>query len=339
MGTSTPNRTPTSSGIRFSLKEALLLIAGTALSLGSFKLDDPWVVIPMLSLAAIAFIAMCAIHSGRWFYRVGISLIVILILLFIGWRDLRHPQPAVSGGSPPPPPIQAIPKLPPDAEHTAQQEHPKKRQSLPNQARPALGSDNTTYGNVASPTSGSGNTFVGPTDAAGNTVIRGGTAIGRNAHADPTSVAIGANAGAGTQPPANEQQCQTGSICNQNSTNNGTQTVVNGSIPGEINAVQNGKSVVISAVGGSVEPVSIGLIFDTEVSLRSIVPLSCMSCGDGRINDADGQPDKKTIWVFWKSPALLPDNPITVTFSSNVPATLLRVVKVKTPNSQRPGSQ
>lgn len=87
------------------------------------------------------------------------------------------------------------------------------------------GSDNTTYGNVAPPEGGSRNTFVGPTDAHGNTVIPAGTAVGYGAHADPSSVAIGS--GAGPQAPAKQQQCQAGSICNQDSPNLGTQEVNN----------------------------------------------------------------------------------------------------------------
>lgn len=52
---------------------------------------------------------------------------------------------------------------------------------------------------------GSGNTLIGPPDFRGNTIYnRGGTAIGSGACADPTSVAIGANAGGGqcgSNPP------------------------------------------------------------------------------------------------------------------------------------------
>jgi hypothetical protein len=67
-------------------------------------------------------------------------------------------------------------------------------------ARGAIhGSDNTLVGDVSHRSiTGDGNTVVGPTNANGNTILnRGGTAIGRHATADPTSVAIGANAHAG----------------------------------------------------------------------------------------------------------------------------------------------
>lgn len=65
-----------------------------------------------------------------------------------------------------------------------------------------MGNDNTIVGNVLIPENmGDGNTIVGATDANGNTILnRGGTAIGRNAQADQTTVAIGANAGAGVRP-------------------------------------------------------------------------------------------------------------------------------------------
>ena len=66
-----------------------------------------------------------------------------------------------------------------------------------------IGNDNTLV-NVPIPKSmGSGNTFVGATDANGNTIInKGGAAIGKGACADPTSIAIGADAHAGKCPAA-----------------------------------------------------------------------------------------------------------------------------------------
>jgi hypothetical protein len=69
-------------------------------------------------------------------------------------------------------------------------------------ARNQIGNDNTLV-NVSIPESlGSGNTFVGATDANGNTILnKGGTAIGKGACADPTSIAIGAGAHAGQCPP------------------------------------------------------------------------------------------------------------------------------------------
>lgn len=61
------------------------------------------------------------------------------------------------------------------------------------------GTNNTLVGSVSNgPIIGDGNTIVGATDANGNTVLNhGGTAIGRGATADSTSIAIGANARAG----------------------------------------------------------------------------------------------------------------------------------------------
>jgi hypothetical protein len=62
-----------------------------------------------------------------------------------------------------------------------------------------LGADATAVGNLPTGSRlGDGSTYVGATDANGNTILnRGGTAIGRGATADPTSIAIGANAHAG----------------------------------------------------------------------------------------------------------------------------------------------
>jgi ribosomal protein S11 len=78
------------------------------------------------------------------------------------------------------------------------------------------GSDNTLIGNVGNRSvSGDGNTIVGATDAQGNTILnQGGTAIGRGATADPTSIAIGAGAHAGGQQSYGPQTC-VGSACAQ----------------------------------------------------------------------------------------------------------------------------
>jgi hypothetical protein len=78
------------------------------------------------------------------------------------------------------------------------------------------GSNNTVVGNVPARTiNGNENTIVGATDDHGNTILnRGGTAIGAGAHADPTSIAIGANAAAGQPVPTYQQTCQ-GSACAQ----------------------------------------------------------------------------------------------------------------------------
>jgi hypothetical protein len=77
-------------GLRFTVKEVLLTVSGTALALGSLKAEDPWVVIPMLSVAAVAFICLCVLHDGPRLYRIGVAFVIVLVLLFIGWRDLRH---------------------------------------------------------------------------------------------------------------------------------------------------------------------------------------------------------------------------------------------------------
>jgi hypothetical protein len=68
---------------------------------------------------------------------------------------------------------------------------------------PAIGDNNTVVGITPPSHMGSGNTFVGPTDARGNTLLnRGGTAIGTEACASSTGVAIGSRANAGCRPNA-----------------------------------------------------------------------------------------------------------------------------------------
>jgi len=48
---------------------------------------------------------------------------------------------------------------------------------------------------------------IGAVDDRGNTIIRGGTAVGYNAQADSTSVAVGAHAGAGGEVMAQLRSC------------------------------------------------------------------------------------------------------------------------------------
>ncbi len=65
-------------------------------------------------------------------------------------------------------------------------------------ARNTIGNDNTVVNAPIPPSMGDGNTIVGATDSNGNAIYnKGGTAIGRGAKADSTSIAIGAGANAG----------------------------------------------------------------------------------------------------------------------------------------------
>lgn len=91
------------------------------------------------------------------------------------------------------------------AEHP-QPERKKKTLQHPPLTKPQIGSDNTLVNVPIPPSLGDGNTFIGPTDANGNTIYnKGGTAIGKDACADPTSIAIGAGANAGCKTPAKPQ--------------------------------------------------------------------------------------------------------------------------------------
>ncbi len=74
---------------KFSLKDLLVIVAATALALGSIKAEDPWVVIPMLALSGIAFMGLCIGHEGRWQTRSAIGAVLVILLVFIGWRDLH----------------------------------------------------------------------------------------------------------------------------------------------------------------------------------------------------------------------------------------------------------
>lgn len=87
---------------------------------------------------------------------------------------------------------------------------------------------------------------------------------------------------------------------------------------------QTGNAVTIKT-SGRIEPISLVLFFDVDVDLVSDGLGTCMMCGNGRLNDSSGIPDKKTIWIFRSEPPFLPDNPITVIFSSKSSARLLKV--------------
>lgn len=102
-------------GLRFSIKDVLLTVVGTALALGSLKAEDPWVVIPMLLLAGATFIVICALHAGRPTHRLGTAIAILLILAFIGWRDLRKPEQIVQS-----PRIPLAPGPPPTINQSAQ---------------------------------------------------------------------------------------------------------------------------------------------------------------------------------------------------------------------------
>ena len=62
-----------------------------------------------------------------------------------------------------------------------------------------IGNDSVVMGNVPQNLEvGEGSVVIGPTDANGNTILNRPMAIGRNAQAGPTSIAIGAGANAGS---------------------------------------------------------------------------------------------------------------------------------------------
>jgi membrane protein implicated in regulation of membrane protease activity len=78
--------------IRLSRKEMLSLIIAISLALGSFKLDDPYVVISMLIVAGAASVLFCVWYHGKVLWRVFTAVVLLLVLAFIGWRDLRRPE-------------------------------------------------------------------------------------------------------------------------------------------------------------------------------------------------------------------------------------------------------
>ena len=61
-----------------------------------------------------------------------------------------------------------------------------------------VGKDSVVMGNVNGEV-GDGSVVIGPTDNQGNTILNQSMAVGRGAKAGPGSIAIGANAGAGSE--------------------------------------------------------------------------------------------------------------------------------------------
>lgn len=128
------------------------------------------------------------------------------------------------------------------------------------------GSDNTVLNDPRS-IHGDGNTIVGG-DANGNVIIPGGTAIGRGAHADSSTVAIGAGAGAGNTESSGRADCPN-NAGNCAGVNNGTQ-IVQGYVPPPFRVVTQsdvGSAVdALKAQSGNVSFTYIGSTADPEIS-------------------------------------------------------------------------
>jgi hypothetical protein len=206
-----------STGFRLSLKDVLLTLAASGFALGSLRSDDVLVVVPMLALPATALIIICVLHSGSRTIRNLVAGVICLILGFVGWRDLRAPTqtapntnaPVATVASKPVPQSQPSPAQSPVAhvKHHSRHVAVASKNNAPAVSGKGitLGTDAVGYGTIPDGTKiGNGSVLVGPTDSNGNTILNhGGTAIGRGATADPTSIAIGANAHAGgSAPPA-----------------------------------------------------------------------------------------------------------------------------------------
>jgi|GEM_PF-6453483 len=71
-------------------KELLVLVGGTCLGLASLKTDDPWIVAPMLTASAAAFVWLCIRHLRSWKTRIGSSLFIVVVFVTVGWRDLKN---------------------------------------------------------------------------------------------------------------------------------------------------------------------------------------------------------------------------------------------------------
>jgi hypothetical protein len=208
----------------------------------------------------------------------------------------------------------------------------------------SLGKDSVAMGNIPEGSRiGNRSVMVGPTDAHGNTILnQGGLAVGYGAKADSTSTAIGAHANAGKSgtatpatsttsgPSVGSVNVQPGGVASFGQQGGITAGQINlfdrDQAPITLSYSQTANTVTVKT-SGRIDYTTLAFVFDTEVSLVSHSLGSCMRCGDGRLNDSTGLPDKKTIWLFWASPPFIPERPLVVTFYSTSPAKLLKVVR------------
>lgn len=98
---------------RFKLtpQDLLVLIFTAALALWSTSSNDVWVVGLMLCVAAITSVFFCIRHKGPGWIRFVSAIAIVLILVFVGWRDLRHtslPAPVMNSAAPSPPPPASV---------------------------------------------------------------------------------------------------------------------------------------------------------------------------------------------------------------------------------------
>jgi hypothetical protein len=204
------------------------------------------------------------------------------------------------------------------------------KSSVPNKGI-SVGTDSVAMGHIPDGSKiGDGSVVIGPTDANGNTILnQGGLAVGNGASAGPTSIAIGAHANAGVRGvgPVTVQPGAVASFGQQGGITAGQVNLFGpDQIPVTLTYSQIGNTVTVTP-SGRIDSTSLAFFFDVDVSLSSHSLGTCMSCGNGRLNDSNGLPDNKTIWIFWASPAFTPDDPLSVTVSSITPAKVLRVAR------------
>jgi hypothetical protein len=72
-----------------------------------------------------------------------------------------------------------------------------------------------------------------------------------------------------------------------------------------------------------VEGTSLVLIFDGPVEIPRH-QITCMMCGGGRIAGSDGLADQNSVWMFWQSPPLVPERPVTFLIHSRQQVSLVK---------------
>jgi hypothetical protein len=323
-------------GLGLAVFAALLLIGGFAVAF--WRAGGPSKQRPAEGSVEVTSVSRKA--PPAWIITCGCILAALVIVGFLSGGRPQRPTIATLVPVPVPVPApQAIvatePLVQEDKGEVATKGITKKSMLSAKQGKGiSVGKDSVAMGRIPDGSKiGDGSVVVGATDINGNTVLnQGGLAVGRGATTDPTSIAIGAGAHAGNGN-VGSVEVQPGAVASF-----GQQ---GGITAGQINVFPDESKMPVSIEYSQarvsptelrltikpnrrIDAATLAMFFDGPVEVPAL-SFSCMNCGNGRINDADGTPDLKTVWVYWAAPPFTPESAITFVIKSEVPVSLVRI--------------